>query len=331
MTDYTPPPLQDLTKFLADAIRGQSHAVSMVTSAVQRAELGFSKANRPKSVFLFLGPTGIGKTETVLNLARFLYGTSDAVARFDMGEYGHEDSLKRLLGEDRDDPGLLPRAIDERPHGGILLLDEIEKAHQKISKVFLAATDAARITGSDGRTRSLENWYIVFTSNLGSSDAVKMDGVPYSMLQRTVMEAATHFFAPETIARFQNKIVFNSLTYDIQRDIAVGLVRKEARHLEEIVSKHYQKPVKVIYEREVVTFLVRRGYTREMGARSMRDAVENFMGQPMAQWLLHHPTVPDNAILNYSAPPQAIELVISMLDMGAESPIFGNAQSQSSH
>lgn len=325
MIDYTQPPLQALTKYLADAIKGQAHAVSMVTSAVQRAELGFSKANRPKSVFLFLGPTGIGKTETVLMLARFLYGTSDAVARFDMGEYGHEDSLKRLLGEDREDAGLLPRAIDARPHGGILLLDEIEKAHPKISKVFLAATDAARITGADGRTRSLENWYIVFTSNLGSSDAVKMDGVPYSMLQRTVMEAATHYFAPETIARFQNKIVFNSLTYDIQRDIAVGLVEKEAKHLAEIVSKHYQKTIEVTYEREVVTFLVRRGYTREMGARSMRDAVENFMGQPMAQWLLTHPMLPDKAFLNYSAPPQTVELMISMLDIKTLNPIFGDA------
>ena len=202
---------------------------------------------------------------------------------------------------------------NERPEGGILLMDEIEKAHPKIAKVFLAATDAARITGADGLTRDLQHWYLIFTSNLGSSDSVKMDGVPYSMLQRTVMEAATRYFAPETIARFQNKIVFNSLSYDIQRQIAEDLVAKQVKHLEGLLSRRYLQPIKVTYDREVVTFLVRRGYTREMGARSMRDGVENFMEQPMAQWILDNPIIKDISELRYSVPAQSVELNILTL------------------
>ncbi len=308
-----PQPLKDLGPYLAANIRGQSNAVTIVANAVVRAELGFSKPHRPKSVFLFLGPTGVGKTETVLLLSQFLFGSTDRIARYDMGEYGHEDSLKRLLGESRDDAGLLPKSIDERPEGGILLMDEIEKAHPKIAKVFLAATDAARITGADGFTRDLQHWYLIFTSNLGSSDSVKMDGVPYSMLQRTVMEAATRYFAPETIARFQNKIVFNSLSYDIQRQIAEDLVAKQVKHLEGLLSRRYLQPIKVTYDREVVTFLVRRGYTREMGARSMRDAVENFMEQPIAQWILANPIIKDISELRYSVPAQSVELNILTL------------------
>lgn len=304
------PDLTRLDEFLRDRIKGQDFAAARVTSAVQRAELGLRKPNRPKAVFLFLGPTGVGKTETTLNLARFLYGDEDAVARFDMGEYGHDDSIQRLLGESRDRQGLLGEAIDARPEGGILLLDEIEKAHPKISKVFLAATDAARVTMSTGATKDLSNWYIVFTSNLGSADAVKMEGVPYAMLERTVMQAATAFFAPETIARFQHKIVFNSLGFDTQRSVAVGMIEREAALIARTATARYNTPVRVSYVPEVVTFLVRRGFTREMGARHMRDAIESHMGDPVAQWMLSTESLENPTELRFTAPPQAVSLLL---------------------
>lgn len=281
-----PSDLSFLPAFLAERIIGQPWAMTQIAQAVQRAELGLVKPSRPKGVFLLLGPTGVGKTETALNLASFLHGEAATPARFDMGEYGHEDSLMRLLGADRHDSGLLGRSIDERPQGGILLLDEIEKAHVKISKVFLAATDAAHITAADGHTRDLSNWFIIFTSNLGSSDAVKMSGVPYTMLTRTVMQAATAFFAPETIARFQHKIVFNSLTYEVQRRIAESLIEKEARHLSEVISRRYGQPCTLTCGPGVITFIVRKGHTREMGARHMRDTVESEMGNSVAGWIL---------------------------------------------
>lgn len=304
------PDLTCLDGFLRERIKGQDFAAARVTSAVQRAELGLRKPNRPKAVFLFLGPTGVGKTETTLNLARFLYGDDDAVARFDMGEYGHDDSIQRLLGESRDRQGLLGDAIDARPEGGILLLDEIEKAHQKVSKVFLAATDAARVTMSTGETKDLSNWYIVFTSNLGSADAVKMEGVPYAMLERTVMQAATAFFAPETIARFQHKIVFNSLGFDIQRTVALGMIERETELIARTATARYGVPIDVSYTKEVVTFLVRRGYTREMGARHMRDAIESHLGDPVAQWMLATQSVKKPTILYFTAPPQTVSLLL---------------------
>jgi ATP-dependent Clp protease ATP-binding subunit ClpB len=306
--DFPAPDLTKLDAFLRERIQGQEFAASRVTSAVQRAELGLRKANRPKGVFLFLGPTGVGKTETTLNLSRFLYGDEDAVARFDMGEYGHDDSIQRLLGDSRGSQGLLGDAIDARPNGGILLLDEIEKAHPRVSKVFLAATDAARVTMSTGETKDLSDWYIVFTSNLGSGDAVKMEGVPYSMLERTVMQAATAFFAPETIARFQHKIVFNSLGYEIQRCVAIVMIDRESRLIEQAAAKRYQSQITVSHAPEVVTFLVRRGYSREMGARHMRDAIETHMGEPVARWMLSTKELLRPTELRFTAPPQSVSL-----------------------
>lgn len=318
------PPLSELPAWLAERTIGQIHAVDQIARAVQRAELGMTRPNRPKAVFLLLGPTGVGKTETTLNLARFLHGESASPARFDMGEYGHGDSLLRLLGEDRHDPGLLGRAVDERPGGGILLLDEIEKAHVKISKVFLAATDAARITPADGLTRDLSRWYIVFTSNLGSSDAVKMSGVPWTMLARTVMQSATAFFAPETIARFQHKIVFRSLTYDAQREIAETLIQKEASHLSAVISRHCLQHCTIACDPSIIPFLVRRGYTRELGARHLRDTIESEMGNPIAEWLLATTGLSEPAELILNAEPGATALSLQVRLPSGDSAISTN-------
>ncbi|GAA5484027.1 hypothetical protein Hsar01_03265 [Haloferula sargassicola] len=327
--EFKAPDLTKLDAFLRERIQGQDFAASRVTSAVQRAELGLRKPNRPKAVFLFLGPTGVGKTETTLNLSRFLHGDESAVARFDMGEYGHDDSIQRLLGDSRGSQGLLGEAIDARPSGGILLLDEIEKAHPRVSKVFLAATDAARVTMSTGETKDLSEWYIIFTSNLGSADAVKMEGVPYSMLERTVMQAATAFFAPETIARFQHKIVFNSLSYDIQRSVALAMIDRESRLIERTATERYRIPVGVSHAAEVVTFLVRRGYTREMGARHMRDAIETHMGEPVARWMLSTDKLHSPTELRFTAPPQSVSLSLHpVLREAGTIPRHGNEDPQ---
>lgn len=280
-----PSSIQTLEPFLNGLIRGQSHALRGITSAIMRAEVGLSKPDRPQAVFLLLGPTGTGKTETCLNLAKFLHGTKDSLVRFDMGEYGHEDSLKRLIGENKTDPGLMGGAIDAHPHGGILLLDEIEKAHPKISKVFLGATDAARITSADGITRRLDQWYIIFTSNLGSASAAQMTGVPYKMVERTVIAVATNFFSPETMARFTNKIVFQSLTYETQRMVAGDLAFGEAQHFEQVARRKGFR-ISCSITPSAIAFLVRNGYTQQMGARPMRDAIERLMGEPFAKWLL---------------------------------------------
>jgi ATP-dependent Clp protease ATP-binding subunit ClpA len=308
--------LEGLETFLNARIKGQEFAMKAMASAAIRAELGLTKPGRPKSVFLLLGPTGTGKTESTLNLGRYLYGDEAAVARFDMGEYGHEDALKRLIGENKQHAGLLGDAIDARPQGGILLLDEIEKAHPKIAKVFLGATDAARTTSADGITRSLENWYLVFTSNLGSANAAEMDGVPYTMLERSVMQAATLYFAPETMARFTHKVVFRPLSFETQRQIAQALAAKEIRHFQAVARQHLHpnQAIEITTSESCITFLIRKGYTKQMGARPMRDAIEKLMGDPFAKWLLKTRKSPAKTThpitLHFDAPEAAAELVL---------------------
>lgn len=309
----TSPPVQTLEPWLNTLIRGQAPALRGIADAIIRAEAGLSKAGRPRGVFLFLGPTGTGKTETSLNLARFLHGSADAVARFDMGEYGHEDSLKRLIGENKSDPGLLGEAIDARPEGGILLLDEIEKADPKISKVFLGATDAARVTSADGITRQLDRWYLIFTSNLGSASAARMTGVPHKMVERTVISAATRFFSPETMARFTNKIVFGTLSYETQRQVAADLAAREVLHFES-VGREKGLHLRCSVTPAATAFLVRHGHTCEMGARPMRDAVERLMGGPFARWILDF--ISKDAIkiylLEFDATEGAVELSLNV-------------------
>ncbi len=307
--------LEQLEDFLGERIKGQEFAMKTMASAAIRAELGLSKAGRPKSVFLLLGPTGTGKTESTLNLGWFLFGSEDVVARFDMGEYGHEDSLKRLIGENKQDAGLLGEAIDSRPSGGILLLDEIEKAHPKIAKVFLGATDAARTTSADGITRNLENWYMVFTSNLGSANAAEMDGVPYTMLERSVMQAATLYFAPETMARFTNKVVFRPLSFETQRQIAEALAAKEIRHFQAVARERTGVEIDASFSEACITFLIRKGYTKQMGARPMRDAIEKLMGDPFSRWLLaikKSGDKPQSLQMHFDAPESATEISLTV-------------------
>lgn len=283
--------LINLEARLADGIVGQPEAVRTFSQAVIRGELGLVDPERPRGVFLFLGPTGVGKTQITLNCASHLYGSrraNDHFFRLDMAEFSEHSSLKTLLGDPASaDSGLLGRAVDtlNSAGGGFMLFDEIEKAHPDLVKIFLAINDAGRVRMACGTEKRLTHLYLVFTSNLGTADAMHMRAAPFSTIKRTVLAAANRFFAPEQLARFRDKIVFRQLTYDVQLKICELLLAKELARLTKItrISIEPSDP------KRLLAFLVKRGFHRDLGARPMRDCIDRHLQEAIATWQLAQP------------------------------------------
>jgi ATP-dependent Clp protease ATP-binding subunit ClpA len=282
----TPNKLPELADYLGSRICGQEFALQRVGHAVCRSELGFSKPDKPKSTFLFLGPTGVGKTETALTLAEFLFGSRKALHRFDMAEYQSKNALARFLGESKNSQGLLGDAIDASPDGSIFLFDEIEKADRDFLTVFLAITDAARVTMTNGSTKDLSRSYLIFTSNLGCARAIQMDEVPYSTMERVVSEEARHFFRPEAFARFKHPIVFQKLSFQTLAAICQSHLESEIAHVQSAIARLAGVLVEITYDRSALSFLVDKGYSPLLGARPMQNAVEHHVGVVLSQWVL---------------------------------------------
>ncbi len=269
--------LRHLEEHLRKRIRGQDHVISRVVSLLQRGELGLRKPGRPRGSFLFLGPTGVGKTEITLAFTEFLMG-KDALRRFDMSEYQNQESLAVLLGGKLGERGTLALACDKSPVG-TLLFDEIEKAHPRVLDVFLQILDAARVTMASGETLDLGGFYVVFTSNIGSAEIVALQHSSFATMERHVLTHAQQSMRPELYARISEKLVFSRLTYDVQLEIARLLLAQELEFLR--VKGHCIEPAE-----NVLSFLVRRGFHSRLGARPMRDAVEKFIGDAVASDLL---------------------------------------------
>lgn len=269
--------LAQLESYLNDRLLGQREAVAEFTSAIIRAERGPKRPGRTKAFMLLLGPTGTGKTEMVNLTARFLYGADWAtrLERFDMGEYQHPDSVKRLLGAP-DQPPLLGLAIDRlnARGGGILLLDEIEKAFEDLLTALLSF-DSARSTMFDGTTRDLTRLIIVLTSNLGAAEAARMETSGYSAISRKLRHAAEERFRKEGVARFTSVNCMSVLTYPVQVQITRNLLAHELR----LQSEHLHRLIDA--GPEVITFLVGKGFSPDLGARNIRNCVERHVGEAL--------------------------------------------------
>ena len=269
--------LRKLLPFLQQRIRGQDHVLPRIVSLLQRGELGLTKTLRPRGSFLFLGPTGVGKTEVTLNFTRSLFG-EEFLFRFDMSEYQTQESLAVLLGGKLGERGTLALAYD-RHSSGTLLFDEIEKAHPRVLDVFLQILDAARVTMASGETLDLSGFYVVFTSNIGSAEIVGLQHSSFATMERHVLARAQQTMRPELYARITEKLVFNKLTYDIQLEIARLLLTQELAFMRD--KGHCLEPAET-----VLPFLVRRGFHPRLGARPMRDMVEKSIGDAVAAHLL---------------------------------------------
>jgi len=269
--------LHGLLPLLRQRIRGQDHVLPRIVSLLQRGELGLTKGLRPRGSFLFLGPTGVGKTEVTLNFTQLLCG-EDRLFRFDMSEYQNQESLAVLLGGKLGERGTLALAV-EKSNTGTLLFDEIEKAHPRVLDVFLQILDAARVTMASGATLDLSGFYVVFTSNIASAEIVGLQHSSFSTMERHVLGHAQQSMRPELYARITEKLVFNKLTYDVQLEIARLLLAQELEFLR--AKGHCIEPAEA-----VLPFLVRRGFHPRLGARPMRDAVEKSIGDAVASVLL---------------------------------------------
>src|SRR5208282_3814355 len=269
--------LHELESHLRQRIRGQDHVIPRIVSLLQRGELGLTKVGRPRGSFLFLGPTGVGKTEVTLTFTSFLM-SKDHVFRFDMSEYQTQESLGLLLGGKLGERGTLAMVYD-RSKIGTLLFDEIEKAHPRVLDVFLQILDAARVTMASGETLELSGFYVVFTSNIGSADLMNLQYSTPATMERHVLARAQQAMRPELYARITEKLVFNRLSYDHQLEIAQLLLTQELAFLN--AKGHELTP-----DGTVLPFLVRRGFHPKLGARPMRDAVEKLMGDAVAECLL---------------------------------------------
>ncbi|MBI4661218.1 MAG: ATP-dependent Clp protease ATP-binding subunit [Verrucomicrobia bacterium] len=270
--------LQELNSVLPREIRGQSHALPRIISAVRRGELGLTKPGHPRGSFLLLGPTGVGKTETVLVLTNYVFGR-DRLFRFDMSEFQTQDALGLLLGARLGEVGYLG-AARERASEGSLLFDEAEKAHPRVLDILLQLLDAARVTVASGQTLDFSGFYVWLTSNLGSAELMSLQHSNDATLERHVLTRAQQAFRPEIFARITEKLVFHRLSYEHQLEIAEKLLGRE---IEFLAAQGHRLDLHA----SVLPFLVRKGFHPKLGARPMRDAVEKLVGDAAAECLLN--------------------------------------------
>jgi ATP-dependent Clp protease ATP-binding subunit ClpB len=261
--------IRGLEPYLSSRIKGQNHAVSRVCSLLERGQFGLNPIDRPLGSFLFLGPTGVGKTQLTLEFARYLFAENH-VFRFDMSEFLHLDNVKLFTGDESGQLGRLGHVLSEHAEG-VLLFDEIEKAHRLIWDLFLQMLDAARITLADHHTYSLSGFYIVCTSNIGSQQLLRPTRLPFTTLERAVISELYRFFRPELIGRFDEKIVFKPLLPEVQREIGRNVLAEE-------VARLRASGFDLTVSDEAFEFLVRRGIQKTLGARPMKRTVQKFLG-----------------------------------------------------
>ena len=279
---------------LGKRVIGQHEAVVAVSNAIRRARAGLSDPNRPSGSFLFLGPTGVGKTELTKALASFLFDTDDAMVRIDMSEFMEKHSVARLIGAPPgyvgyEEGGYLTEAVRRRPYS-VILLDEVEKAHPDVFNILLQVLDDGRLTDGQGRTVDFRNTVIIMTSNLGSSIIQDMAGEEnYTQMKAAVMEVVGTHFRPEFINRIDEVVVFHPLDKaEIRKiaDIQLNNLRKRlaARELGLQISE------------PALDFIAQAGFDPVYGARPLKRAVQQEVENPLAQQILAGKFMPGDTI-----------------------------------
>ncbi len=269
---------------LHDRVVGQDEAVTAVSDAIRRSRSGLSDPHRPIGSFLFLGPTGVGKTELCKALASFLFDTEEAIVRIDMSEYGERHSVARLIGAPPgyvgyEEGGQLTEQVRRRPYC-VILLDEVEKAHPEVFNVLLQVLDDGRLTDGQGRTVDFRNTVVAMTSNLGSQliqeFATKND---YEAMKQAVMEVVRQHFRPEFINRIDEAVVFHPLGSGPIRDIAKIQVKR-------LLARIVERGMKIDFSEAALSHLAQAGFDPVYGARPLKRAIQTLVENPLARSLL---------------------------------------------
>ena len=269
---------------LRKRVVGQDEALTAVANAVRRARAGLQDPNRPIGSFLFLGPTGVGKTELTKALAEFLFDDDRAMVRIDMSEFMEKHSVSRLIGAPPgyvgyDEGGVLTEAVRRRPYQ-VILFDEVEKAHEDVFNVLLQVLDDGRLTDGQGRTVDFKNTIIVLTSNLGSDIlAAQPEGEPTAMVQGQVMRIVRAHFRPEFLNRLDEIILFRRL----QRSDMAAIVEIQLEQLRKLLA---DRKIGLELDRSALEWLAGEGYDSTYGARPLKRVIQRSLQNPLAGLIL---------------------------------------------
>ncbi|MBH0064381.1 ATP-dependent chaperone ClpB [Psychrobacter sp. SZ93C1] len=268
---------------LHERVIGQDEAVESVANAVRRSRAGLSDPNRPSGSFLFLGPTGVGKTELTKSLANFLFDSEDSIVRIDMSEYMEKHSVSRLVGAPPgyvgyEEGGALTEAVRRKPYS-VILFDEVEKAHPDVFNILLQVLDDGRLTDSQGRVVDFKNTVIIMTSNLGSHKIQEMVGESYEDIKAEVMDSVGQHFRPEFVNRIDEIVVFHPLGMSQMAGIA-------AIQLDRLRQRLHDREMDIELSADAMNKLVAVGYDPVYGARPLKRAIQQEIENPLSLKLL---------------------------------------------
>ncbi len=272
-----------MEKKLKERVIGQDNAIKLVSNAIRRSRVGISDPNRPVGSFIFMGPTGVGKTELARSLAEFLFNNENFLVRIDMSEYMERHSVARLIGAPPgyvgyEEGGQLTETVRRQPYS-VILFDEIEKAHQDVFNILLQVLDDGRLTDGQGRVVNFKNSILIMTSNIGSQWIYEMDKNNCELMEQKIMESLRANFKPEFLNRIDEVIIFNNLSKEQIIEIAniqIDILRKRLKN----------KKIDLEVTIEVKRFLAEKGYDSHYGARPLKRTIQRYIQDPLALLVL---------------------------------------------